>query len=431
MFASLLLLMACRPDPTDTGSDGSHVLQVADTGHARVLLVLQPSQKITGEVCLSDLFPDVCTQRSGSTDSTCTLFDANLRVQDGETGLEVVWAWYQEEGARAPGAVTRIRPSVPPQVVWSVESLLFDPQIPDAPDCAGTEGESLDAACYLSMPHVATWTPDESTWIVADTLNSRVLFLSPPDASGTGHVVRVLDESDPTWNGYAYPNNAQHIEEDGRQYLLVTFKSGRFPEVADENTGRIVMWDITDPDAVTRMWEYPQDGWLAAVHHGAIQDSALGPILLYGHSAGASDTFVEGLYGAVGVARYEGASTPPTYLADLLMDPMDTRPFAFMREPEVVEDGAQILVTDSGCENDTTSCPFKGRVLRLGLEDLPVPALSGAFTATHENQVFRWVSEAAPAFDDGLSYPFEADLLTQEAAQEAWGPPDQRPTCGS
>jgi hypothetical protein len=258
--------------------------------------------------------------------------------------------------------------------------------------------------------------------VIADTLNSRVLWLDQPGPGNSTRVLAKLDVGHPEWEGLRYPNNVQRLEIEGRDHLLTTFKSGDFPEVARDNTGRIVLWDIEDLEDIRRVWRYPEEGFLAAVHHGQVFDTPSGPLLVYAHSAGASEGFVGGLHGSVGLARFNGLE-PPTYLADGLADPLEVEPFGFLREAEILEDGAALLVTDSGCENQSAACVSDGRVMSFRLPALEPSGTSGAFTATHETQTFVSLENFGHVFAWGMKFPFEADLLRGEAQLATWGRP--------
>ncbi|MCP4805278.1 MAG: hypothetical protein GY884_08005 [Proteobacteria bacterium] len=277
----------------------------------------------------------------------------------------------------------------------------------------------LDAACpnpqeplcRLNMVHALK--PWGDGWVVADTQNSRVLWVdTPAGPEGTLTVTAVLDSTHEAWDGFLWSNHVQVIDEGDQRYLLTTFKGGDFPEVADRNTGRIALWDATDPTALEHVWSFPEDGWLAAVHHAERYDD----LLVYSHSLGASHAFDEGDHGTVGLATWNGVE-PPTYLADLIM-PVGRPAFGFVREAEVV--GDVLLVTDSGCENPDVVCGIAGGgIVELAVPtDLEPAGLTGAYSPDHAQQAVVQGEVLHTFLFRELDYPYEADLLSWDEVGE-------------
>lgn len=473
---SALLVGGCTPEePADTAAPLSGLLVLADTGNGRMLLVDPETRELVGEQCLEELFPDHCEDQSGLDGSACLLFGMEPAPGD-TTAWEIVSGWYDADITGIPGGVTRFVPGHPPEIHWHVEQIVFHPDLPVAGACAegGSDtgatdtGESgTDPDCVLNMPHVATWNASESQTeaqagspsdpqtdsqlLVADTLNSRVVWLQELGEDGSegepGVVVRLLNENTEGWGDLLYPNNVQVLSrdtfpdhapfasDDGRTYLLVTYKSTADTEVADRNAGRIVLWDITSSSDPAVVWRYPEEGHLAAVHHGRVQAAGDALYLVYAHSLGAGDDFVEGEFGSVGLARFEGRS-PPVYLADGLAPLSAPPPLGFVREVEIVDGSATgdaadpdadpdgedstLLVTDSGCENQQDACFHSPRVIRFALPHLDPPGTGGAFSPDHEDQHFVELSLLSEPYDPGLRFPFEADWLDAETAERIW-----------
>jgi hypothetical protein len=223
-------------------------------------------------------------------------------------------------------------------------------------------------------------------------MNSRVLLVDPDD----GKVVLTLsaDSGADLWPDYRYPNGSQVWTEDGRVLLLVTFKGG-----AAENQGRIVLWDLTDLGAPRRLWQYPENGYLAAVHNAMVKDG----LLSYGHSFGASDAELGGDEGTVGLAHYSGPEKEPIYLADLRGN------FGFVREAEVETD--TLLVTDSACENPKSECTRLAGVYTIKRPMLTPTGRTGGFSADHSQQLFLDAEIVKVEVEGDNGYPYESDRI--------------------
>ena len=434
-----LLASACHRDAPQQDSPQEGLLVVADTGHGRMLLVDAVTLKVIGEQCIDEMFPELCAARPSQDAASCLLF--GVEPSPDEAAVEIVFGWYDASISGIPGAVTRFIPGHPPKRHWTVDALDFPTGMPGAPLCPDPEDTAhpvdsadpswTDPACMLNMPHVAEWSLDGRELLIADTANSRILWTEPGNDART-RVPHALGPEHPDWGELQYPNNVQIYQHDDHVWLLSTFKSSVEPEVAERNTGRIVLWDVTDTGDPQMIWSYPESGFLAAVHHGQIFQHPDGPLLIYAHSFGASDDFVDGGWGSVGLARFNGQA-PPEYIGDVVLSADAMRqtallPMGFVREAELVGDDT-LLVTDSGCENQGQDCPLEGQVLRLVLPSLASAGLSGAFSPDHETQRFLPVDLAQERYWGGLRFPFEADFYTEEEFQRVWGDRDTWSGC--
>lgn len=341
---------------------------------------------------LSKHFADRCNEEK---EQYCLLFDVEADFSEEEPRFTVSWNWDDGKINGAPGAISEIQGDT---VNWSLSNFDFTDVSPTQETACA---EKHEAFCGLNMPHSAHWLPDGSALEVADTMNSRIVLSAPPDHSGTGRVIQILQQGLEGWEGFKYPNGSQVWEEDGRTLLMTTFKGSN-----SENQGRIVLWDITDRTAPQHLWSYPSEGYLAAVHNATMRVLPQGSFIAYAHSFGASDAEVDGLQGAIGLAQYLGPDTPPAYLADLTDDS-----FGFIREVDPDSDGKTLLVTDSGCENQTSDCGITPQVMTIALPELSPMGLSGAFSADHQQQNMLPAEIQKVEGKGDMRFPYEADRL--------------------
>ncbi|MCP4807880.1 MAG: hypothetical protein GY913_10100 [Proteobacteria bacterium] len=402
---TLLLALACRPTETPITGD---VLLLVETGRSQLTLLDRDEAVVRGTQCLHELAPDLCRPAKNSLLAECLPFGVDYSYESGLETLQLTWARRDTDiTSGLPGYVTGFEPGHPPSVVWEIENLAYEDHLPDyrEGDCLGSDEWS--AMCHLNMTHVTEPSPDGQTLVLADTLSSRVVWVLPGDPP---QVYAVLDQTHPEWDGYLYSNNVQLFEEDGRTWLLTTFKSGDFPDIAQRNTGRITLWDVTDPRTPELAWAYPEVGHLAAVHHGRVIERDGEQYLLYAHSLGASDSF-EGKNGAVGLARF--SLDGPTYLGDGIL-PEGLEGFGFVREVELSPDSDRLYVVDSGCENpDIEDCERAGQLFEVEFPEWDEPGLSGAFDASHSEQSFRELEMVADDWGISFSFPFEVDVLLE------------------
>jgi hypothetical protein len=409
----LLLALACRPDDDPEPTYVGDVLMVVETGRSQITLLDRDEFVARGSQCLYELFPDDCRPVPKSSVAECLPFGVDHELVDGEDSLRMTWSRRDEDvDAGLPGRLTRFAPGHLPEEIWSVEGLDYG----DLPTYRGgacvEDAEGWVQGCGLNMTHVTEPTPDGAAWVMADTLNSRVVWL---DREQDGRVLAVLDEEHPDWDGFLYANNVQVFEEDGGTWLLVTFKSGSGNET--RNTGRITLWEVSDPSAPVLRWAYPSDGHIAAVHHGRRVEVEGRAYLLYAHSLGASESF-EGFHGAVGLAEFslEG----PTYLGDGIL-PEGPEGFGFVREVELSPEGDSLYVVDSGCENpDIEDCTLTGRIVEVEFPSWEPEGLSGAFSVHHAEQSLRTLSVLEDVWGQELSFPFEVDVVLEEDQGETF-----------
>lgn len=404
----LPLLLACGADPAPTPAEVTEVLAVSETSSGRLLFVDWIGGTYLGELCLSELLPEDCSYRSEDADPPCLLFAS---VPEEEERWLLTMARRRATLDYMPGAVLSVTPGRPPQTHWRVDSLSFAERFPDRyPGCVDDPDNTL-AECRLNSVHAALW--DGDTLLVADTVNSRALWLSTPaQGSTTSEVLAILGEDHAEWDAWRNMNHIQLLEEEGRSLLLTTFKSSAL-DLWTIDEGRIVLWDITDRDAPALVWVYPETGWLAAPHHAEVQTTPDGERwLVYAHSLGASEDVETGTLGSVGIARWEGLS-PPTYLADGVLEDA-SHPLGFVRDVSVEPDGT-LLITDSGCENRSADCALEGHVLTATPPALDEAGLSGALG----DQRFVTLGVSESTYDRELVYPYTAERFAAEALDPA------------
>lgn len=404
---------ACRP------SNSFSVLMISETSSGRLLFVDGAHGAYVGRQCVSEMFPVQCPSHPTNVDDQCLVFGVEhaLETDADETHdrLMVAFNMRAPELDYTPAGVVAFRPGRPPRVEWAFSDLSFE-QVQGFTASCNAASKKLDKTCYLDGTHVAVTGPDGQTILVGDTSNSRVLWVRPPDSVGangfgTGEVLYVLDPTHPDWDGYRMVNHLQVIEQNGETWLLTTFKASESDSGHIRSEGRIVLWDITDPDDVHRLWAYPEEGVLAAVHSGRVIDVDGTELLVYAHSLGASES-IEGPNGSVGIARFNGAD-PPVYLGDGVL-PDGVAPFGYVREVDGIDGGHKLLVTDSGCENSRADCGLPSQVVEVDTPDLDPPGTAGAFTGDHAEQVFFDLNPVKLEFERDPVFPYESHLLESD-----------------
>ena len=360
---------------------------------------------------MSALLAAVCGAVEEDGWATCQVFG----VTTDPTGL--ILSFSNASAARAISGVLHFD-TQNNAVDWRIDGLRFQ-EGHDLRETCLTEdnGEPL---CRLRMPHAAKWSPDGDL-VIADTLNNRVLLVRPPDpgagegsGNGVGDVISVLDASNDGWGPARWPNNVQVISRDHEVYLLLTYKGSDATQTGHSHAGRIMLWEISDPDEPEQVWAFPEDGYLAAVHHALIKRQNGTMIMLYAHSFGASSTY-DGELGSVGIAK-ASLNKAPTYIGDVITSTDEA--LGFVRSAEIIDDGAMLLVTDSGCERPDEDCTRPSRVMKLGLDIPESEGLSGAFSGEHDQQRFVVLPMIGHTIGDGLRYPFEAELMAQPRAPQ-------------
>ena len=413
----LLLTLGCTGDGTGSieAAAPGDIVTVVETSSGRVLLADSVSGSYEGEICLYELVPEACPADPIEEDDLCQIFSADHLLEDGESTWLISYVMPDTSVNYTPSHLARIRPTHPPELIWQVTGLSFAAHHPEqyGGACLGEEAAALPS-CNLNATH--TVVEDGDRLVVADTNNSRVLWLEKPAAgtSGPAEVLDIIDANHPQWQDWRSINNVQVLYEGERTLLLTTFKSAR-PEEVLTDTGAIVLWDVTDTANPERLWVYPEDdGFVAAVHHGQVQQTASGEQwLIYSHSLGASKDLNNGVFGSVGMARYNGTQ-PPEYLADGILGVID-KSLGFVREVEIPPPYDWLLITDSGCENPQADCSLEGRVVSAALPELTPEGQSGAFG----DQRFITLQSLPDAFQHEMVFPYESDILARDAVDDA------------
>lgn len=388
----IFVLLACKDDPL---VEGGILLSNTGAGAAQIMDAQDENGDSIDSLAfdLATLSPDRCDPNEDE-DNQCLLFDVQESITaEGDARFLISWCYQDGSKAGAPGRISNIIVDQNgPRTDYQVAELDFSESDPELATLCETEH---DARCALNMIHSANWNPDHTQLIAADTLNSRILFLDPPQ-SAISTVTQILSSDLEEWEDYKYPNGSQVWEEDGRTLLLVTYKGS-----STKNQGRIVLWDITDTP--TRKWQYPENGYLAAVHNGLYRSTPKGEFLFYAHSYGSSSTEDGGTTGSAGIARYNGPDLPPTYLGELTAEE-----FGFLREVEPFED--QLLITDSACENEGATCDRQAGIYQVPFPDLDETGKGGGFSGDHTDQVFVETPITSSLTPGDLKYPYEADI---------------------
>lgn len=383
------------------------LLSVSESSSGRLLFLNPIDGRYRGELCLSELFPEVCVQDDPDF-APCLIFSTAHAFESGQSTFQITYSIRDTEVGHSPAGIISITPEHPPQVRWQLDALSFPAGTEEAELCSSP----TSSMCFLNGTHIIE-EDEDGVLVAADTNNSRVLWIEP-GADTTGTVTAILGPNHSDWADWRNVNHLQILREGDRVYLLTTFKARFLGSEGLSDQGQLVMWDVTDRSSPERLWAWPEGGYLAAVHHGIVQDTSLGPMLIYAHSLGASDDPDQGLSGSVGFARYNGPQTPPTYLADGLL-PAGEQALGFVREAEVFQPGDWLLVTDSGCENPSADCSMRGRLLSIRLPDLSPAEQSGS----HGDQRFIDLEVIPDARRHELVFPYEADLFYSDEVDPA------------
>lgn len=412
----ILFLLSCTGGGGDSAESTTpgNIVSVVETSTGRILLADDRTGAYEGEICLSELAPTDCPKEPLEEDDLCQVFSTEHFLEDGESSWLISYVLSDTSVNYTPSRLARIRPTHPPEVIWEVTGLSFAEHHPARYDGACiTDAAPEVPNCNLNATH--TVLEDGDRLVVADTNNARVLWLEKPadGTRGPAEVIDVIDENHPSWQDWRSINNVQRLTEGDRELLLTTFKSAR-TDGGLVDTGSIVLWDVSDTGSPELLWVYPPDGgFVAAVHHGQVQQTASGEQwLIYSHSLGASEDPDNGVFGSVGMARYNGTQ-PPDYLADGVLGVID-KSLGFVREVEIPPPYDWLLITDSGCENPQADCSLEGRVVSVSLPELAPEGQSGAFG----DQRFVNLTSLPDAFQHEMVFPYEADLLQRDAVDE-------------
>ncbi|MGB0639644.1 MAG: hypothetical protein ACPGTU_09940 [Myxococcota bacterium] len=406
-----LLMLGCRVmKPGDSGQskEPTDVYIVAETSTGRVMIVNAETSGFNGEICLSEVHEDLCSDDSSTLAKPCLMFGVTHTSVDDVDQLLMTYTLRNPEVPFAPGAIANINIQHPPVVNWIIDTI----KIPAALQTReGLNCEDLPetAGCHLYGSH-NTIALEDGRLLVADTSNSRILWLLPPNVGTTATVDDILSMNHPEWSQERYPNQVQPLSFNGRQYLLLTHKGSMDEQENPTNWGSIVLWDVTDTDRFTKVWRYPETGYLSAVHQGLVQDTPNGSLLIYAHSYGAATDDSREQDGSIGFAQFRGED-PPLYLADGIYS---ETPFGFTREVEWNDDLSQLIVTDSGCENSQADCDRAAQILAIDLPILSEAGTSGAFSTNHEHQRLIELEVSHTLVTPTVELPFDTDRIPLE-----------------
>lgn len=392
------------PEPITSGT-----ILVADSGHGRYLELDRLSGEVTAQFDLAELLPEACGKPVDTGGPQCHAFGAfresTLRVDD---VLVLTFDRLRVHGHMGyGGGLVRVWPSDPPYVKWHVHALRF---LEDAPEFEKCKEGYWGNECFLHAPHDVTRLSSKY-FVVADTLNDRLLMLSyrshPEKPNHTALVHWILNGSSAGWGGAQHPVAVETALLEDRQFLLVTFARSKEDDPEDPAGGMIQLWEVTSLLEPVHLWTYPTEGTLASPHNASVveRDDAL--YMVYGHGRGHGQGTGDEPQGSVGLAQLN-LPAPPLYLGDFVADG-EQLPLGFIRAATGIENGARLLVTDSGCENRSELCQRHPRLLVADMEIPSPPGRSGAYTPDHDHQVFVPI-RLEPLLDDEelLSHPFVA-----------------------
>ena len=407
----VLVFLACSGKNADTadgrsGQSGQasgplRRVAVSETAKGKVVITDGTGGNVGGEICLSELHPDTC-QSNDDLVNPCLMFGTHMQ-DDGR--MLLTYTLRDPDKPYAPSAITLLEPAHPPIKTWTISELAIPAALQEQEqlDCANNP---LSPNCSLNAAHSA-WLLDEETLLVADTSNHRILWLKPPRDGETAPVTHILSTQNPQWIDERNPNQVQRLDIDGNPHILITFKSHQTEAGEQIDEGRLVMWDISEPDSPQRVWTFPSEGGLAAVHQGWVQETPAGTMLLYAHSAGAQNSELDNQYGSLGFAAFNGVA-PPQYMADGLLAGAG---IGFTRDVEWDPDSNALLVVDSGCENIQDRCGRSGEILAFDFPELQISGKSGAYAANHAEQHFIELNLQNTLVKRQLRFPFEVDPL--------------------
>lgn len=252
----------------------------------------------------------------------------------------------------------------------------------------GSDGAPTFTTTGHAFPHDVVRDPNEGSIIVCEALRG-IRWIAGDGSSNVA--LRWLDDAHPDWPTNT-PNSLDLVTYEGRTLILVSYKGSPLFGV---RTGALALWDITDLDAITLVWRFPDDGYLDTPHGAALRPYEGGWILVYAHTRGGD------LGGTVGVAVTDRPDAPPAYVADLVPS---GGPYEFLRGVEPVDGGA-LIVTDAG--EEYAHVQADGSVMIVGAPDLSPAGVSGAVDGSQ-----RFVEVVATPLIRDLATPFEARAST-------------------
>ncbi len=414
-------------DDTGPVSTQGDVLILTNTAYGCVRFLDYQTTEQLAEICFSELLPELCDEILPSGWARCQAFSVLYDPVTEPESLIMVFARQGDEPEDLlPGGVVAMDLAWPLEPSWRLHEVDLPASHPRSAECEEVHqrlgpdgipemGEGVERECYTVFPHELGWMPGHELLALSDTTLNRVIWFAPPQGDTHGAVTAVLEPEVTSVGVHDRTLNClELVEHDDRVMLLNSFKTSVAPEAAGLDQGRLMMWDVTDLDAISHLWTYPSQGYLAAVHGPSMWDTPIGPLLTYAHSAGGSDED-RGHYGSVGLALASW-DNDPVYLGDIL--PVETDyadPMGFTRDVKLVSgDLERLLVLDSGCESPgPNGCERDARLLEMDLVLPDIPGLSGAFSAEHEQQVFNRVPVQRHIAEAGdLLFPFEVQQLS-------------------
>jgi len=362
-----------------------------------------------GSRCLSGLVPEECNGEPGF---SCMLFEVEFDVTEGP-GVRLNYTHRNPEVNGQPSSLIRTGLGPDSPLDFRINRLSFESFLPNAYDGICSEEGVDDVRCLLNMAHASSASPDGTLLVFADTRSGRIVIGEPDYDAGLLEVRAVLDDDHPDWGDMAWVNHVELFEENGYLYMLNSFKGGGSVAETKRNAGQIVLWDLSDLQAIQKVWTYPSEGYLAAPHKATRLEVQGQHLLLYAHSLGSADSFDGPQDGSVGLATFS-TSAPPSYLGDWLLNPDDGH-IGFLRDAELLSDGETLLMTDSGCESLNADCHDPGGVFTVDFPALPEsPGLVGNFSSNHTAQKFYDLTLRRWDILPKLQFPYEADVVSRE-----------------
>ena len=411
--------VGCGPaDSEDSGGEDSgevplgdfngDLLMIAQVAEASVLFADYPSGAVVGERCLSELVPEEC---SGEPGYTCLLFEIE-HVEAEVDRLSMIYAHRNPEVEGQPSSLMEVGFNRPAMPEWRLSDLNYETYFPGEFEERCAPEEEAEEVCWLNMAHTST-PVDEEHLAFADTRSARIVIAKPDQATGELEVRSLLEKSHPDWEYLAWVNHLEAFEEEGRRFLLSSFKGGGMVAEGQRNAGRIVLWDISDFDAIEMVWTYPESGYLSAPHKSQRVEVNGENYLLYAHSMGASESLIGENLGSVGIARFS-LEEAPTYLGDWRLAPEDGV-LGFLRDVEILPD-SKLLLTDSGCESLSDGCQDLGEIVVVSWPELPEPTgQDGSFQPGHVMQTFREFNAEAVDLVPSVRFAYETDFVPRES----------------
>ena len=212
--------------PTDTGEVElgeftGDLLLISQVANASVLFADYQSGAVLGERCLSELVPEECSGKPGF---SCLLFEVE-HVAEGSNDLSLIYAHRNPDVEGQPTAMIQVGIDRPEQPQWRLSDLDYQDHFPGQFDEVCDPAGEQEAVCWLNMAHTSTEL-DEEHLVFADTRSARIVVAEPDYSSGKLVVRSLLEKSHPDWQYLAWVNHLESFEEDGKRYLLSSFKGG-------------------------------------------------------------------------------------------------------------------------------------------------------------------------------------------------------------